>query len=106
MTKMDQLNLQQVLCEMEDKYHTLVWYARSYPPGHPDHAPAAMAPQMEAQDRYPKETAAIGSDAGEWHHGFNSGMLAALRFMLTAMDSDSEFGGLHLAREEFPMLDT
>ena len=58
---------------------------------------------------------ALKSDSGDWEHGFNSGMLACLRLVMTAQnreqftDDDGEIcwhGGVEDAIEEFPFLDT
>jgi hypothetical protein len=43
----------------------------------------------------------LQSENGDWYHGFNSGMLAALRYVLTMDDL-----GIKQADEEFPMLDS
>ena len=40
-------------------------------------------------------------EAGDWHHGFNSGALAVLRFIETALRD-----GINNAHESFPELDT
>ena len=52
----------------------------------------------------------------DWEHGFNSGCLAAFRFALTALDTDTYWdeememdmpcGGIEDAITEFPFLDT
>ena len=52
----------------------------------------------------------------DWEHGFNSGCLAAFRFALTALDTDTYWdeememempcGGIEDAIAEFPFLDT
>lgn len=69
-------------CDIEKKYFMLVWYARSQGPASPD--PAVREAFAEVKAMYPAETAALSSDLGEniqWTHGFNSGMLAALRLI-------------------------
>jgi len=107
--------------EMESKYFSLVWLARSYKTidenGELDTSPWTMslnsehslalsrviAPkQLACLEKYPDEVKAlISEDEGDWSHGFNSGMLAALRFFMTAEEES-----LHAAIDEFPFLDS
>lgn len=110
------------LQELHKKYMDLVWYARSHPSsdiefwqGVPDAImQGAFRGQMRVEEDYPDEVAKLRSEASDWEHGFNSGMLAALNYVLTASRSykheeDGEtfwFGGIEEAQEEFPMLDT
>lgn len=86
--------------EMENKYYTLVWYARKRPE---DYAIPGVLREVEiAKFKYPDETEALASsDTGDWQHGFHSGMLAALRFVLTAQEL-----GMETAQEWFPELDS
>ena len=56
------------------------------------------------EKEYPDEVNELNGLSAEhinWHHGFNSGMVAALRYILTMDDL-----GLEQADEEFPMLDS
>ena len=100
--------------EKADKYRDLVWYARS---GCrlDQHPPDIRAKVLKARERvqrlYPKET----NLHMDWNHGFNSGCLAAFRYVLTALNEGTgidEFGeefsigGLTEAEVEFPDLDT
>jgi hypothetical protein len=43
----------------------------------------------------------LQSENADWQHGFNSGMVAALRYVLTMDDL-----GLEQANDEFPLLDS
>lgn len=117
--------LEAVFSEFEKKYFDLVWYARSQPrevmeeKGVPEHIiQGALNGQARKEEMYPEEIDAFKEDP-DWTHGFNSGCLATMRFVLTAMstelfnDEDSEdpkatwtMGGIEEAKEEFPMLDT
>ena len=114
---------EELIQKWEQKYFELVWYARKPPKGHPewdtwspsisDGAKNAMA---EVEEKYPDEIDALKSDTGDWDHGFNSGMLACLRLVMTAQNReqlvDEEtgescwYGGVEDAIEEFPFLDT
>ena len=43
----------------------------------------------------------------DWEHGFNSGCLAAFRYLTAALGSDGqELIGIDIAEEQFPNLDT
>ena len=59
---------------------------------------AVSRTQLEAVSRERDELKC--PDCGDWNHGFNSGMLAALRFVIHAAEDPKE------AQEDFPMLDT
>jgi hypothetical protein len=91
----------QELRELEDKYFKLVWYARSNPEKHP---PIAEY-YSEIRKMYPEETRDLHDiEKGDWAHGFNSGMLACLRFV-GGITSRSQMKK-EFARREFPFLDT
>ena len=84
--------------ELAEKYRILVWMARSQyevtPPG--------VEPRNvldETIDEYPEEYNKLCGPDADWHHGFNSGMLAALRLLSGGRIYKS-------ALEEFPFLDT
>ena len=87
--------------ELMEKYERLVWYARKSP------ELIEMFPQIqssiqEIEALYPEETDALNTpDAGDWQHGFNSGMLAALRLIIATQTKSAE-----QALKEFPNLDT
>ena len=88
-----------LVSEKEGKYLDLVWYARSYNNLHVD---GVVKNRTGIENLHPNETVNLNdSDSSDWHHGFNSGMLAALRFII---DLDEE--GLESAEENFPSLDT
>jgi|GEM_PF-2730420 len=69
------------LGSFEEKYHALVWYARSPSMGSES---AGRAKEIEAQ--YPDETERLSSSTGDWEHGFNSGCLAAARLFAAYID--------------------
>jgi len=117
-------DVEKALAEMEAKYERLVWYARSpratsvdFWIDVPDEIRnGAFQCQMEVEEEYPDEVSALRDrKAGEWQHGFNSGVLAALRYVYTAQmkvqtfeDESGEwsYGGLEDATENFPDLCT
>ena len=86
--------------ELEEKYFQLVWFMRN-------RKFKSEKLLREVEEKYPNEAAALLNDDGGqyWEHGFNSGCLAMLRFILTATNR-SKFGNLEQAKKEFPFLDT
>ena len=124
----DFTNYQKTLDKLHNlvyKYRGLVWYARKPPydliqekyEGTPQKIiDGCMKASLKYAKEFPKETDLLSTDEGDWHHGFNSGCLAAFRLVLTALDTSTEIceetgekfslGGLDNAMEEFPVLDT
>ena len=100
------------LAHLENKYFDLVWYARKgdyddleYWAGVPqDIRKAAYKKMMDIEKAYPDEAAQLSDPdpkQGNWAHGFNSGILAALRYVETL-----EREGIEQAAAEFPDLGT
>lgn len=95
--------------ELCEKYCSLVWYARSGTDIDLDSTGtehnlhnAKMTVKQAIREKYPQETADLESaEDVDWHHGFNSGMLAAMRHALNILD-----GKVELANSEFQNLDT
>lgn len=90
-----------------DKHESLVWYARKHPADHEswNNVPAdiktgALNAAAQVEENYPDEVDRLKSETGDWEHGFNSGVLAALRYVLTAAADPEE------AEACFPELDT
>jgi hypothetical protein len=83
----------------ETKYADLLWYARTSP----EHIniKGVKENKERIEKLYPNEVTDLQSENGDWQHGFNSGMVAALRYVLTMDDL-----GKKQADEEFPMLDS
>lgn len=128
--------LESFVSQYEKKYFDLVWFARkpqlrdldAFEEYFLNHDGTKTPPEVQLkckqqmiriQEAYPDEVESLQSALdGDWDHGFNSGMLAGLRLVLTAMkkvkagpeasDTGEEcwFGGIEEAAEEFPMLDT
>ena len=95
MKKNDILNEVQ---KLESKYCDLVWYARSSPKH--DHIKGVLENRKRIEESYPSEVESF-LDGPDWQHGFNSGMLAGMRYILDLFDNNKEE-----ADEYFPMLDT
>ena len=82
------------------KYEDLIWYARSGPEN--ESIKGVKESKKRIEDLYPEEVQKLQSEEyGNWQHGFHSGMVAALRYILT-MDKS----GLEQANEWFPELDS
>ena len=86
--------------EFENQYFDLVWYARQDKTdlNHPGRKPIERI-RIEYQD----QVAALCGVSSDWHHGFNSGCLAAVRLILGLLGTVEE---AEQAEEEFPFLDT
>jgi hypothetical protein len=114
--------------EMEEKYRHLVWYVRHNLRKCDEEAWDLMPDQIRQdalkaavriEKDYPDEVKAIWDEnTGDWNYGFNSGVLATLRFAMLCIsrvtppveegeeDDGYKFGGLEDALDEFPDLDT
>jgi len=94
---------EEILTEVKrfhDKYESLVKYARVTPRQISEHKLVKELVDKVETD-YSKEAKEISGKDGDWHHGFNSGMLAACRYILSLNDVDKDFADNH-----FPFLDT
>lgn len=85
--------------KLESKYVDLLWYARTSPEN--ENIKGVLEQMERIEKLYPSEVVQLYSKNGEWQHGFHSGMVAALRYVLTLHED-----GLELAEEDFPMLDS
>ena len=111
--------LEKELTGLEEKYFQLVWAARN-PPIDADTevweehwnkngttTPVEIRAEAIKQlrrivEEYPVEYDALKDPCGDnYWHGFNSGCLAAFRWIISAQEDGVEF-----ANEEFPFLDT
>ena len=95
--------------DLEDKYFDLVWYARKPPKTEteywdniPEDIIAVCEREIkETEDKYPDEVARLRCPfQGDWEHGFNSGMLAAMRLLRPNIVINKS------KMKEFPSLDT
>ena len=96
---MNKKQLVENIIEKHDKYADLLWYARSKPEN--ESVKGVKENKERIETLYPYESEQLKGEHGDWQHGFHSGMVAALRYILT-MDEM----GLEQADEEFPMLDS
>ena len=116
------------LQKMEDKYQTLVWYARKpayadvdekFKDRPEDVRTGCKQAIIRAQEQFPSECRQLHMENSDWVHGFNSGCLAAFRFALHSLFLDLNvppddweegfygwMGGPDEAQELFPSLDT
>lgn len=97
MTKKEIFN---IICEKEKKYCDLVWYARSSTEN--DNVKGVVESRRKVEESYPEEIKSFQEgDNPDWDHGFNSGMLAAIRYIIWL----EEYGKV-VADQSFPFLDT
>lgn len=83
--------------QLEKKYGKLVWYARNASLNKGD-----LITRKRIEELYPEEIESyVKSDSLDWTHGFNSGMLAGMRYVLQIVEDGKE-----AADSDFPMLDT
>ena len=87
------------ILQLEEKYFDLVWYARKSPE-HFD-IPKVKENMDRIDNLYPTEVEGLYGEHSDWNHGFNSGMLAGLRYVIALYESGKE-----RADDEFPFLDT
>ena len=104
--------------EKHQKFDRLVWYARKAPADCEEYwagvseeiKHGALNSVARIEEHFPDECDELRGPDGAWTHGFNSGMLAALRWILDACCQDEldgvPIGGLEFAEENFPSLDT
>ena len=86
--------------KLQDKYCDLVWVARSSPEN--DHIEGVLENRKRIEESYPKEVDSFFNGGNpDWDHGFNSGMLAGMRYILDLVENGKEE-----ADEYFPSLDT
>ena len=126
---LDKLKEYREACEAVDKqirsmmglYDTLVWTARSSLPNRLEIGSRNLP--VDEVERYHDEVARLSGPAGDWHHGFNSGVLGTLRLVSDLQgaedlaqrfnedyDDDENLCTAESLREqaieEFPRLDT
>lgn len=85
--------------EKESKYFDLVWFVRGDEQTRKNN-PKAMEAHKRIIEQYPDEVERLFDDEENWEHGFNSGCLATLRYILSLTED------VEMAEEEFPFLDT
>ena len=96
---MNKKELLENLQQKHNKYSDLLWYARRNPLN--ESIKGVKENKERIEELYPNEVKELQSENGDWNHGFNSGMVAALRYILTMDEMGKE-----AADEEFPMLDS
>lgn len=102
----------EVMSSQEAKYVSLLWYARKPRPERmaevwPDMDKGNMAcvvsGMKDVEEKFPEETAQLQDpDSGDWAHGFNSGMVAAIRLIYATIDPDNKEDPM----QDFPDLDS
>lgn len=93
-----------------EKYFSLVWLARAdkelllktevY---------EALAKIRETEEKYPEEVENLDKCEDNWQHGFNSGMLACIRFLESYIKDDlwpiEDTGGVEWEKEDIHIID-
>lgn len=108
MPKATKKEIERILIKMEEKYSSIVWFTRRSE----DNLLVLTEEGVEEnklifdkmdkiQSLYPTEISDLLEDEDNWEHGFNSGMLAGIRYVLTLMEM-----GEDQAEEWFPELDS
>jgi hypothetical protein len=87
------------LCMEETKYNDLVWYVRSK--SEHNKIPGVKENKERIESEYAEEIEKLKSEFGDWEHGFNSGVLAGVRYALALLEY-----GVEDAIGTFPDLDT
>ena len=106
----------------QEKFENLVWAARkpcidapveeweyfantdgtgTYRKSDPKITLACRTELQKIVDKFPEDYSLLKGQDGQFHHGFNSGALAAFRYVLDIIET-----GVEHAEEEFPNLDT
>jgi len=92
----------------QNEAEQLVWYARKHPNDHPswdelrpDTKKLCLDAKAHIEEMFPNEVDKLRGESGDFYHGFNSGVLAALRFIYTAATEGEE-----AAKNAWPELDT
>jgi hypothetical protein len=98
MKKATKKQINELTLEMSTKYEDLVWYARS---GRNLNIPEVVKHRGRVEELYSDETKQLSSEGSDFYHGFNSGMLAGMRYILSMMEI-----GVEEAQQNFPELDT
>ena len=90
---------EELILELQNKYESLVWYARVRPENL--EVEGVKEKMEEIEKLYPIEVNELQTDQGTWLHGFHSGALGILRYLL-----DVDEMGKETADKWFPNLDT
>ena len=99
---MTKAEIKERLDQLEKKYRDLVWFARTSPRClKDDHI--SMPGLVRIKMSMPEECNKLAGGDSNFHHGFNSGCLAAFRLVSGLMSTKQN---AKLAEEWFPFLDT
>ena len=96
---MKKIEIKNQVQALESKYCDLVWYARSSPKH--SHIEGVLENRKRIEEIYPKEINQLLHGETDWEHGFNSGMLAGMRYIVDLFENNKETGD-----ERFPFLDS
>ena len=96
MTKCSKKRLLELAAKHQDKYVSLLWYARSQPED--AHLPAVKEAKFRIEKDFTYEVGQLcDPETGDWQHGFHSGIVAMARYFQEAANYGEES-----ADEQFP----
>lgn len=95
--------LEKRLGDLEKKYSDLVWIARKSKEDEEDNRKVRVRCKR-IREAYPEEVEKLKEPPSDWAHGFDSGMLAAVRLIEAHLEGDKKY--IKIAEETFPDLDT
>jgi hypothetical protein len=81
-------------------YEDLLWIARVKPENYHS-IPECKKNFDRISEQHPEAVNQLFNDESNWTHGFNSGLVAALRYVL-----EMKHYGIEFAEENFPNLDS
>jgi hypothetical protein len=93
-----------------EKYFSLVWLARTDREDLLNLEKYEVLKRIkEIEEKYPEEVEELEKCNSNWQHGFNSGMLACIRFLESYMKDDlwpiEDTGGVECDKEEIHLVD-
>lgn len=95
--------------DLMGKYFDLVWLARKdMQELMEEEKYEILAMIKEIEQKYPEEVKALDGDDTNWHHGFNSGMLACCRYLSEYVEDNwwplEDTGGVDIPEEEIEII--
>lgn len=99
-----------IVAELMEKYFDLVWLARSNPEQLlKEERYEILKTIKDIEAKYPQEVKDLYECDCNWQHGFNSGMLACLRFLSEYIQDDlwplEDVDGADIPEEEIQIVD-
>jgi hypothetical protein len=96
---MKKIDIKNQIQALESKYCDLVWFARSGPAN--IDIKGVKEAKLRIEKAHSKEINQLLHGETDWEHGFNSGMLAGMRYVIDLFENNKQ-----TADERFPFLDS